>query len=327
MTIKIENLTKEFDGLVAVDHVNLEIERGELFGLLGPNGAGKTTLVHMLSTVLPPTEGKVEVEGHNVRSDPESVRKSIGIVFQDPSLDERLTGFENLDFHGRMYGIPKSERFERAGNLLEMVDLCEWADTLVKEYSGGMRRRLELARGFLHDPKVLFLDEPTLGLDPQTRRRIWKYIQGLNEDKGVTMILTTHNMEEADYLCGRVGIIDRGEIITLGSPEELKSNLEGDILTLKISGSGDVVGVFQELENVEEAEMLNGSLQLRVRDGEEVIPNLLKIAEENDVRVESVSLRKPTLGDVFIDYTGRKLREEKAGAKERMRMRRKAVGR
>ncbi len=161
MVIKIENLTKEFDGLVAVDHVDLEIGEGELFGLLGPNGAGKTTLVHMLSTVLPPTDGRAELEGHDIQSESNAVRESIGIVFQDPSLDERLTGFENLDFHGRMYGVPGEKRAEKIPELLEMVDLRDWADNLVKEYSGGMRRRLELARGFLHDPEVLFLDEPT----------------------------------------------------------------------------------------------------------------------------------------------------------------------
>lgn len=322
--IKTENLTKEYDGLVAVNQVNLTIKEGELFGLLGPNGAGKTTLVHMLSTILPLTSGKAKVWKNDVRANPDEVRSSIGIVFQDPSLDERLTGFENLDFHGRMYGIPKKVREEKAKELLKMVDLEDRKDTLVKEYSGGMRRRLELARGFMHGPKILFLDEPTLGLDPQTRRKIWEYIQDLNEGKGVTIVLTTHYMEEADYLCDRVGIIDRGKIIALDTPDRLKSELKGDIITLKISHPDEFVKIFQENEIVEEVKVVDGLLQLRVSNGESAIPQLLEIAQKNDGQVESVGLRKPALEDVFIHHTGRRIREEEAGGKDRMRMRRRA---
>ncbi|MBS3815475.1 MAG: ATP-binding cassette domain-containing protein [Hadesarchaea archaeon] len=323
--IKTNELTKKYDGLLAVDHVNLEIKEGELFGLLGPNGAGKTTLVHMLSTILPLTSGEAKVWGKDVQSEPDSVRSSIGIVFQDPSLDERLTGFENLDFHGRMYGMEKKVRRDRAEELLEMVDLRDWTDDLVKEYSGGMRRRLELARGFMHDPKILFLDEPTLGLDPQTRRKIWEYIQDLNESEGITIVLTTHYMEEADQLCNRIGIIDRGKIIALDKSRNLKNELEGDIITLELDNPEDFTEVFEEEELVEEVKVINETLQLRVRNGESSIPHLISIIQDHEEQVNSVGLRKPTLEDVFIQKTGRRIREEKAEGKDRARMMRKAT--
>ncbi|MEA1904673.1 MAG: ATP-binding cassette domain-containing protein, partial [Candidatus Hadarchaeota archaeon] len=244
--IQTKDLTKEFDGLVAVNHVSLSIERGELFGLLGPNGAGKTTLVHMLCTILPPSDGKAKVWGHGVRNDPGSVRASIGMVFQDPSLDERLTGRENLDFHARMYGMSRGERERRADELLELVGLKNRADTLVNTYSGGMRRRLEMARGLMHHPKVLFLDEPTLGLDPQTRRAIWDYIKTLNQKEGVTTVLTTHYMDEADYLCDRVGIIDYGKIIALDKPSRLKNRMKGDIISLEVDRPERYVETFKK---------------------------------------------------------------------------------
>ncbi len=310
--IETKGLTKEYDGLVAVDHISLEIKEGELFGLLGPNGAGKTTLVHMLSTILPPTEGMARVWNSDVSEDPDKVRSSIGIVFQDPSSDQQLTGLENLDFHGRMYGIPKEERKERSIQLLKMVDLEERSGNLVKEYSGGMRRRLELARAFLHHPKVLFLDEPTLGLDPQTRRSIWDYIQKLNDEEGITMILTTHYMEEADYLCDRVGIIDRGELIAMDTPSALKNELKGDIVTLSFDKPEKLVEVLSNVELVNEVKLVDGTLQLRVNNGESSIPKLLSIVQENDAEVKTVGLRKPTLEDVFIHYTGRRIREEKS---------------
>ncbi|KXA90723.1 ABC transporter ATP-binding protein [candidate division MSBL1 archaeon SCGC-AAA259D14] len=324
--IETVDLTKEFDGIVAVDRVSLKIEEGELFGLLGPNGAGKTTLVHMLSTILTSTDGEAKVWGNCIRKDSSKVRSLIGIVFQDPSSDEQLTGMENLDFHGRMYGIPEKERKERAKKFLKMVDLEDRANDLVKEYSGGMRRRLELARGFLHEPKVLFLDEPTLGLDPQTRRKIWDYIQKLNDEEGVTMVLTTHYMEEADYLCDRVGIIDEGKIIALDKPDRLKNELKGDIVTLKLDNGKDFARILRNEEIVREVKFVDETLQLRVDDGESSIPKLLSIVQDNGGQVKSVGLRRPTLEDVFIRKTGRRIREEKTGAKERSRMMRRARG-
>ena len=206
-TILTENLTKEFNGIVAVDKLNLEVEEGEIFGLLGPNGAGKTTTILMLCTILKPTSGSAKINGYDIVKQPNEVRKSIGIVFQDPSLDDRLTGRENLEMHAALYKVPKNIRRKRIEEVLELVELTDRADSLVKTYSGGMKRRLEIARGLIHYPKVLFLDEPTLGLDPQTREHIWRYIKELAKRENITIILTTHYMEEADFLCDRIAII------------------------------------------------------------------------------------------------------------------------
>lgn len=318
--IKTEDLTKEFNGLMAVDHVNLTIGEGELFGLLGPNGAGKTTLLNMICTILKPTEGTAKVWEADVRKEPDKVRSSIGMVFQDPSLDDRLTGWENLDFHGRMYHVPKDERKERAGDLLELIGLKEWSDELVMKYSEGMLKRLELVRGMMHEPKVLLLDEPTLALDPQTRRKMWEYIRDLNDESGTTMILTTHYMDEADYLCDRVGIIDEGKIIALDTPERLRNGLKGDVVTLKSHRPKRLIEVLQDEDIVNGAKVVDKSLHLQVDAGEEAVPRLLEIAKEHGVDVRSAGLRKPTLEDVFIRLTGRRMREKEAGVKERMRI-------
>ena len=232
-TIEVSGLTKVFNGTVrAVDEISFAVKEGEILGFLGPNGAGKTTTLNMLSTLLKPTNGTATVDGHDIVEEPDAVRRSIGYVFQDPTLDIELTGRENLDFHGRLYSINRSLRKQRIKEMLEIVKLADRADNLVKTYSGGMKRRLEIARGLLHHPKVLFLDEPTLGLDPQTRRSIWEHIQRLNQEKKITIILTTHYTEEADYLCGRILIIDFGKIVALDTPEKLKAQLEGDVVSL-----------------------------------------------------------------------------------------------
>lgn len=230
--IETDNLTKHFGTLVAVDHVSFSVEEGEILGFLGPNGAGKTTTLNMLATLLRPTSGTATVNGHDILEEPDAVRRSIGFVFQDPTLDTELTGHENLDFHGRLYGLKRDVRQQRIKEMLEIVQLTDRADDFVKNYSGGMKRRLEIARGLLHYPKILFLDEPTLGLDPQTRRAIWEHIQRLNQDENITIILTTHYTEEADYLCHRIQIIDLGKIVALDTPDKLKARLEGDIVTL-----------------------------------------------------------------------------------------------
>ncbi|OFV67404.1 MAG: ABC transporter ATP-binding protein [Candidatus Syntrophoarchaeum caldarius] len=222
------DLLKVFDGITAVDHVNLEIQRGELFGLLGPNGAGKTTLVKILTTLLKPTSGTAKVWGYDILKDQDMLRAHIGVVFQDPSVDNRLTGRENLDFHARMYGLDRATRDRRIREVLELVELEDKADILVGKYSGGMQRRLEIARGLMHHPNVLFLDEPTLGLDAQTRRHIWDYVKKMNECEHVTIVLTTHYMEEADFLCNRVAIIDHGKIIITDTPENLKAQVRSE---------------------------------------------------------------------------------------------------
>jgi ABC-2 type transport system ATP-binding protein len=222
--IETKGLTKKFNGFTAVDGISLSVKEGELFGLLGPNGAGKSTTMYMLSTILPPSSGTALVNGFDVVAQPIEVRKSIGMVFQDSTLDTHLTGLDNLDIHGRLYGMGEAERREKISEVLELVELNDWAGKLVKTYSGGMRRRLEIARGLMHTPKILFLDEPTLGLDPQTRRHIWAYLLKLKK-QGVSMVLTTHYLEEADELCGRIAIVDKGKIRALGSPKELKKKL------------------------------------------------------------------------------------------------------
>jgi len=302
--------------------IDLEIEAGELLGLLGPNGAGKTTLISILSTILPPTSGSASVCGYDVRLDQDMVRRCIGIVFQDPSLDDELTGEENLDFHGRLYGMDSRARRERIEYVLRLVDLEPRRNDLVKTYSGGMRRRLEIGRGLMHRPRVLFLDEPTLGLDPQTRRRIWDHIRNLNSALGMTIILTTHYMEEADQLCSRIAIIDRGEIVALDTPEVLKGMLGGDLLELEINNPAPrYVERLRVLEGVRHLSARDRKILLTVHDGESFIPRLVQAAQSMGVDISSVSMRKPNLEDVFIKLTGREIRDESIKeTKERIRI-------
>jgi ABC-2 type transport system ATP-binding protein len=302
--------------------MTLEIEEGELFGLLGPNGAGKTTLISILSTILPPTSGSATVCGCDVLREEDSVRQCIGIVFQDPSLDDDLTGEENLAFHGRLYGMDSRTLRSRMHEVLRLVDLDHRRHDLVKTYSGGMRRRLEIARGLMHTPKVLFLDEPTLGLDPQTRRKIWNYIKGLKDSYGMTIILTTHYMDEADQLCSRIAVIDRGEIVALDSPEALKASLGGDVLELDISNPEPAfMARLKALEQVDHISIKNGKVALTVRHGESFIPRIFESAQAAGVEISSVSMRKPNLEDVFLKLTGREIRDEGVKEpKERMRI-------
>lgn len=353
------------------------MNEGEILGFLGPNGAGKTTTLNILSTLLRPTSGSAKVNGYDILKEPDGVRRSIGYVFQDTTLDIELTGRENLDFHGRIYSIEKDTRKQRIKEVLELVQLTDRADNLVKTYSGGMKRRLEIARGLLHHPKVLFLDEPTLGLDPQTRRSIWEHILMLNQKRNVTIILTTHYTEEADYLCKRILIIDLGKVVALDTPDNLKAHLQGDVVTLlfkdptkiqdfrpllenknwirriNVIASGNNYSAMSRMEeeiphnfflggtmpeidakiidynrkipehvqqNPEqiktcEAFRLRGKecsncLNLLVDKGGHRIPEIVKLADEVGVVLESVELRKPTLDDVFLAVTGRNIREQ-----------------
>ena len=235
--IQVKNLTKRFDDFTAVDNISFSVPDGEIFAFLGPNGAGKTTTIRMLTTLLHPTSGEMRLNGHNPVTDQNEARRSFGIVFQDPSLDEELTAYENMEFHGVLYKVPKDIRRGRIGQLLRFVELWDRKDDLVKHFSGGMKRRLEIARGLVHHPKILFLDEPTLGLDPQTRDHIWSYIKNLNQEEQMTVFFTTHYMEEADRVAQRIAIIDGGKIVAQGSPQELKrqtktSSLEDAFLAL-----------------------------------------------------------------------------------------------
>jgi ABC-2 type transport system ATP-binding protein len=321
-------LTKDFNGLKAVDGLNLEIKEGELFGLLGPNGAGKTTTLKMLSTLINPSSGKASVAGFDINLEKDLVRESIGMVFQDISLDIELTGRENLDFHARMYGMEKDLRRNRIDEVLDLVALEDKRDIFVKYYSGGMQRRLEIARGLMHYPKVLFLDEPTLGLDAQTRRVIWDYIKELSKNENITIILTTHYMEEADFLCDRVGIMDFGRIVALGNPDELKDKVGEDRISLEIKNpTKETEEIFNALEWVMDADLHDGSLELNVKSAEKRIPAVIDVSNQNNIEITSVSLRKPTLEDVFLNYTGRTIREAESAPRDRskqnMRIRRR----
>ncbi|MGC8993421.1 MAG: ATP-binding cassette domain-containing protein [Candidatus Aenigmatarchaeota archaeon] len=315
------NLTKEFNGIVAVNNVNLKIKEGEIFGLLGPNGAGKTTFISMLCTLLKPTRGTAKVNGFDIVKQQNEVRKSIGIVFQDPSLDNRLTGRENLEMHAGLYGVPKSERKKRIDEVLKLVGLYERARELVRNYSGGMKRRLEIARALIHYPKVLFLDEPTLGLDPQTREHIWEYIKKLAERERITILLTTHYMEEADALCDRVAIMDYGEIKVLDTPENLKNSLEGDVLSLEVKNPKIFVEKIKKLDSIKKIHVAENRISMTVKNAEKLAPKVLDFARKNKIPVSSISIRKPSLGDVFLHYTGREIREETGEPKEMMKRR------
>jgi ABC-2 type transport system ATP-binding protein len=302
--IETSALTKSYGKIHAVRGIDLKIEKGEIFGLLGPNGAGKTTTIGMLCTMVNPTSGKATIDGHDVVKEPGMVRRSVGIVFQDPTLDTVLTGRENLILHARLYGVPAGERDKRIDDVLELVDLQDRADDITRTYSGGMRRRLELARGLLHRPAVLFLDEPTLGLDPQTRARTWDYIKKMAENEKTTVVLTTHYMEEADLVCDRVGIIDHGQIIALDTPENLKQAMGGYLVVLRVKDPP--LEIIRGLPYVSEVKEVDGSLEIAVKDAHLHLPDLLSKVPN----VECVETRVPTLNDVFIKLTGRDIREE-----------------
>lgn len=318
--IIVENLRKEFNGNRAVDGISFEVKEGELFGLLGPNGAGKTTTLNILSTLLRPTSGKAIIAGFDVLKERDRVRKSIGMVFQEPALDNYLTGRENLEFHGMMYGLKRKEAKEMVKEALRLVELEEFADRLVQTYSGGMKRRLEIARSLVHQPKILFLDEPTLGLDAQTRRRIWEYIKRLNKEKGTTIILTTHYMEEADILAERVAIIDNGKIVALDTPENLKNILGGDVIVVEVDNWQIAREVFSRFPWIKKINNENKTFYLQVERGEEKIPLLLKTVEkEQKLTIKSINLREPTLEDVFLHFTGKTIRDEENSQIERWR--------
>ena len=318
VALHIQNLTRRFNALVAVDNISFDIEQGEIFGLLGPNGAGKTTTLSMLATMLNPTSGSATVNGIDIGQDPDGVRKSIGIVFQDQSLDEELTAWENMDFHGRLYRIPAETRKPRITELLQLVELYDRRDDIVKTFSGGMRRRLEIARGLLHHPSVLFLDEPTLGLDPQTRNHLWTYIATLAKEKGITIILTTHYMEEADRLCNRVAIIDHGRIIAMDTPENLKDGLGGDLVTIK---SPNPAGVAEALKEpwVARLETHNDEVVVSLKNADQFVSTIVTLLNSRQVPITSISIHKPTLEDVFLSFTGKTIREQEADHKETMR--------
>ncbi len=314
--IVVDNLVRRYGDFTAVNRISFSVGKGEIFGFLGPNGAGKTTTISVLCTLLKPSEGKAIVAGHDVLSDSKAVRQSIGLVFQESTLDEQLTAEENLRFHAALYHLPLGLTKKRMDEVLEMVDLADRRRDLVKAFSGGMRRRLEIARGLLHHPRILFLDEPTLGLDPQTRRHIWTYLLNLQEQEGVTIFLTTHYMDEAEF-ASRIAIIDHGRIVALDTPEGLKSMVGGDVITVHTQDDETARRFAQEQFG---ARLLPGSSEggfaLEVEDGASFIPQFVRGVPPV---VKTISLRRPTLDDVFLKLTGRQIRDGELDAKDQFR--------
>ncbi|HEX3219515.1 MAG TPA: ATP-binding cassette domain-containing protein [Candidatus Limnocylindria bacterium] len=315
LAIEAHDLVKHFGPVQAVNGISLEVRKGEIFGFLGPNGAGKSTTINILCTLLRPTGGRASVAGHDVDREPAAVRSRIGLVFQDPSLDAQLTARENLQFHAFIYSVPAAERAERIKQALEMVELTDRADSIVMTFSGGMKRRLEIARGMLHTPEVLFLDEPTIGLDPQTRRHIWAYLRKLRHEAGVTLFMTTHYMDEAEE-CDRIAIVDGGKIVALGTPAELKAMVGGDVVTIATADNRVAAEEMKATFGLEPA-VANGSLRVEVKDAAAFIPQLLR---ELSQPVTSVASHQPSLDDVFLKLTGHAIRAEEAGATDMMRM-------
>ena len=315
--IEAKGLTKVFNGyLTAVDHVTFQVKEGEIFGFLGPNGAGKTTTINMLITVLKPTEGTATVCGHDIVKEASMVRRKIGVVPQEYTADEDLTGYENIILCADLYGIPREISKKRAEELLELVQLTKFKDKKVETYSGGMRRRLELACGLINRPKVLFLDEPTLGLDVQTRANIWEYIKLLKKEYGMTLFMTTHYLEEADALCDRIAIIDHGKILVTGSPNELKSKLGGDIITLQVNENKDISGFIEKIENVREVRRIKDEYRIKVKDGELTAPLIIEALRKEGIKVTRLSLSKPSLNEVYLEYTGRSMRDQEESVEE-----------
>ncbi len=308
--IKTEKLTKVFNkNLVAVDHISFSVKNGEIFGFLGPNGAGKTTTINMLITVLKPTEGTAQILGYDIVKQAEKVRSVIGVVPQEYTADEDLTGYENIILCADLYGIPRNVSKKRAIELLELVELTEFKDKKVETYSGGMRRRLELACGLVNRPRVLFLDEPTLGLDVQTRSATWEYIKRLKEEYDMTIFMTTHYLEEADTLCDRIAIIDHGKIIVVGSPSELKDSLGGDIITISIKENADVSELIRSIDNVKEVRKENDMYIIKAEAGEIAAPLIIEALRRKGYTVTRLSLTEPTLNEVYLEYTGKAIRD------------------
>ncbi len=304
--ITCRELKKNFKKIEAVRGISFDVYEEELFGFLGPNGAGKTTTMNMLATLLTPSSGDAIVAGHSISMDRDGVRRSIGMVFQDPSLDDRLTAEENLRFHAQLYGVSPADYRRRSEEVLRLVELWDRRFDIVKTFSGGMRRRLEIARGLIHHPQVLFLDEPTLGLDPQTRAHLWDYLLKLKKERHMTIFLTTHQMNEAEY-CDRICVIDHGQIVALDTPAKLKKLVGDDVISVRPKDPSRVKAeldrIFQQVKYVEDGAYLH----LRVSDGHTFLPILLTALPGE---IESVTLREPTLDDVFLHLTGRSFRDE-----------------
>lgn len=307
--IDVKNLEHSYGDFLAVDNVCFSVKEGEIFSFLGPNGAGKSTVINILTTLLPLQKGSVRIAGYDLATQPEEIRRSIGIVFQDETLDRDLTVWETLEFHGRLYSMPRTERRERIEEMIRLVELGEKKDTRTRHLSGGMKRRLEIARGLMTRPRVLFLDEPTLGLDTQTRMRLWDYIKMVN-DTGTTIFLTTHYMDEADLVSDWIDIIDHGKIITSGTPVKLKNDLGQDMIYLETSDDEAAVALLRALNVIKEVKKTTKGLVITITaDGSHCLPVIMGKLKDQGMMVTAVNLKKPTLDDVFVHYTGRDLRD------------------
>jgi ABC-2 type transport system ATP-binding protein len=325
MTITVEKLTRSFGDMQAVKGIDLHVERGETFGFLGPNGAGKSTTIKMLCTLLHPTSGQAWINGYNIEQQALQVRQSIGIVFQDPTLDEYLTAEQNLYYHCMIYHTPKKTRAARIQDVLQLVGLEDRSKDIVKTFSGGMKRRLEVARGLLHEPQTLFLDEPTVGLDPQTRRSVWEHVLRLRERTGLTIFMTTHYMEEAEY-CDRIAIIDHGEIVAIDTPGALKHMVGQDKVRLTTSSTERAVPILEHYLG-RPVRREEDSIYAEGENGQALAASAIRQLTLADIEVHSVEVTAPTLEDVFVHLTGRAIRDELAGAKERMGSRLRSRGR
>lgn len=312
--VELTGLTKRFGSFTAVDDVSFDVPDGEMFGCLGPNGAGKTTLMRMLTTLVIPTGGSAKIAGFDIVTNPADVRRQIGVISQAMTSDLDLTGYENLDIYGRFYGVPARERKERIKYLLDMVGLTSRAGELVATYSGGMRRRLEVARGLVHKPKILFLDEPSSGLDPQSRRAMWELLRQIREENLTTMFLTTHYMEEADALCSRIAIIDAGKMIVIGSPMQLKQDIPGsDIVSITLESQPDgLVSCIKALPFVRDLHVEGETLRVYVDSGATSLPALMDVIRASGGRILSASVHEQSLEDVFIHFTGKSIRDGEA---------------
>jgi ABC-2 type transport system ATP-binding protein len=320
--VTVENLSKVFGKLKAVDNVSFEVKMGEIFGFVGPNGAGKTTTINILTTLMKPSSGSAVVCGYDIFKDPNEVRRNVGVVPQEYTADEDMTGINNVLLCADLYGIPRSDSKPHAQELLKLVELQDAAKRKVSTYSGGMRRRLELACGLINYPKLLFLDEPTLGLDVQTRTVVWKYIKMLKDEYHMTLFLTTHYLEEADSLCDRIAIIDHGHIIRIGTPEELKESIGGDVIAVTLKESEpDISSDIASVKLVKNVQKTDNNYRIKVELGEEASPQIMDVIRSKGLHVTKISLTKPTLDEAYLEFTGRTLREEEGDKMQMFRQR------